>query len=93
MVDELCAKLRDLEGGDDNDGDNVDNDSNEPQLKTASDIEAEKLSALKYYAAFPALEQFGSPIKNSFSLGESTGIIVIGPRLSQPFDLETREKR
>ncbi|XP_016841260.1 uncharacterized protein LOC100119957 isoform X2 [Nasonia vitripennis] len=56
LVDELCAKLRDLEGGDSKD--------EQEELKTATDGEAkvpfETLTprdrALRYYAAFPALQ-------------------------------------
>ena len=56
LVDELCAKLKDLEGGD--------SKNEQDELKTATDGEAkvpfETLTprdrALRYYAAFPALQ-------------------------------------
>ncbi|XP_058796219.1 uncharacterized protein LOC131667055 isoform X1 [Phymastichus coffea] len=56
LVDELCAKLRDLEGSDTKD--------DQKELKTATEAEAqvpyETLTpqdrALRYYAAFPALQ-------------------------------------
>lgn len=55
LVDELCAKLRDLEGGDSND-DKDECRKTEGEPKTSLESLTPRDRALRYYAAFPALQ-------------------------------------
>lgn len=56
LVDELCAKLRDLEGGDIDDNNTV--DCHKIETKKSNNFESltPRDRALRYYAAFPALQ-------------------------------------
>ena len=55
LVDELCDKLRDLEGGDSND-DKDECRKTEGEPKTSLESLTPRDRALRYYAAFPALQ-------------------------------------
>ncbi|KAF7998302.1 hypothetical protein HCN44_009700 [Aphidius gifuensis] len=56
LVDELCAKLRDLEGGDIDDNTTVDCHKIEAKKNNNFESLTPRDRALRYYAAFPALQ-------------------------------------
>ncbi|XP_012260951.2 uncharacterized protein LOC105688889 isoform X2 [Athalia rosae] len=71
LVDELCSRLRELEGGSsDDEKDNVETLNGEPKM--ALELLAPRDRALRYYAAFPALQP-ATPKKFSHKKDRASG--------------------